>query len=44
MLLEVPHYSVLIERLAVVLRSGGIMIIVEQETNYVGGCRSNGRQ
>lgn len=37
MLLEVPHYSILLERLAVVLRSGGIMIIVEQETNYVSG-------
>ncbi|WRT65699.1 uncharacterized protein IL334_002645 [Kwoniella shivajii] len=34
-LLEVPNYSRLIEKLAVALRPGGLMIIVEAEPGYI---------
>jgi len=35
LLLDVPDYSALIERLAVVLRPGGMLVVVESEPNYV---------
>ena len=39
LLLDVPDYSALIERLAVVLRPGGMLVVVESEPNYVSLCR-----
>ena len=35
LLLDVPHYTNIIERLAVTLRPGGLMVLVEVEPRYV---------
>jgi tRNA A58 N-methylase Trm61 len=35
LLLDMPHYSSLIERLAVILRPGGMLVLIEAEPNYV---------
>lgn len=35
MVMDVPHYPLLVERLAKVLRPGGLLILVESELSYV---------
>lgn len=35
LLLDVPNYSSLTERLAVILRPGGLLVLIESEPNYV---------
>lgn len=37
MLLEIPQYTTMLERLAVTLRPGGLLVLVEGEPTYVSG-------
>jgi hypothetical protein len=37
MLLEIPNYASLVERLAVLLRPGGMIVLVEAEPRFVRG-------
>ena len=36
MLLNVPYYTTMVERLAAVLRTGGLLVLAESEPIYVG--------
>ena len=37
MTLSIPHYSTMVERLAVILRPGGQLVLVEEDPAYVSG-------
>lgn len=35
MVMDIPHYPLLVQRLARILRPGGLLILVESELSYV---------
>jgi hypothetical protein len=43
MLLELPHYAAVLERLIVYLRPGGMLVVVEGSVSYVSGQRYRSR-